>query len=147
MQRKRYNQLTVVMVHTGIPFSVIWKIPTCLRAQKLLCSPRIPTMITVNFVNQAEITKWRNGSVRLDWNSTTVIAKIKEMLRSLFYDIPCYVTMDYEKWYSSLLLTTMWGNPRVWRSKSCQLHVDYTFQINVLNVDHVYFVLACKKSI
>ena len=29
--------------------------------------------------------------------STTVIAKIKEMPRSLFYVIPCYVTMDYEK--------------------------------------------------
>ena len=37
--------------------------------------------------------------------STTVIAKIKEMSRSLVYDIPCYVTMDYEKWYTSLLLT------------------------------------------
>ena len=24
-----------------------------------------------------------------------VIGKIKEMLRSLFYDIPCYVTMDH----------------------------------------------------
>ena len=30
-------------------------------------------------------------------HSTTVIAKIKGMPRSLFYDIPCYVTMDYEK--------------------------------------------------
>ena len=32
-------------------------------------------------------------------NSTTVIAKIKGMPRSLFYDtpVPCYVTMDYEK--------------------------------------------------
>ena len=27
--------------------------------------------------------------------------KIKEMPRSLFYDIPCYVTMDYERWYTS----------------------------------------------
>ena len=30
-------------------------------------------------------------------NSTTVIAKIKGMPRSLFYVIPRYVTMDYEK--------------------------------------------------
>ena len=29
--------------------------------------------------------------------STTVIAKIKGMPRSLFYDIPRYVTMDSEK--------------------------------------------------
>ena len=29
--------------------------------------------------------------------STTVIAKIKEMPRSLFYVIPRYVTMDFEK--------------------------------------------------
>ena len=29
--------------------------------------------------------------------STTVIAKIKRMPRSLFYVIPRYVTMDYEK--------------------------------------------------
>ena len=38
-------------------------------------------------------------------NSTTVIAKIKGMPRSFFYDIPCYVIMDYEKWYTSILLT------------------------------------------
>ena len=31
------------------------------------------------------------------YNSTTVIAKIKGMPRSLFYVIPRYVTMDYEK--------------------------------------------------
>ena len=37
-------------------------------------------------------------------NSTMVIAKIKEMPTSSFYVIPCYVTMDYEKWYTSLLL-------------------------------------------
>ena len=36
---------------------------------------------------------------------TTVIAKIKWMPRSLFYVIPRYVTMDYEKWHTSLLLT------------------------------------------
>ena len=38
-------------------------------------------------------------------NSTTVIAKIKGISWSLFYDIPCYVTMDYEKLCTSLLLT------------------------------------------
>ena len=31
------------------------------------------------------------------FHSTTVIAKIKGMPRSLFYVIPRYVTMDYEK--------------------------------------------------
>ena len=29
--------------------------------------------------------------------STTIIEKIKKMPRSLFLDIPCYVTMGYEK--------------------------------------------------
>ena len=33
--------------------------------------------------------------------STTVIATIKEMPQSLFYDIPCYVTMDYEKFFDT----------------------------------------------
>ena len=37
--------------------------------------------------------------------STTVIAKIKGMPRSLFYVIPRYVTVDYEKCYTSLPLT------------------------------------------
>ena len=41
------------------------------------------------------------------YNSTTIIPNIKEMLRSLFYDIICYVTMDYRKWFTSLLLTQM----------------------------------------
>ena len=34
-----------------------------------------------------------------------VIAKIKGMLRSLLYDIACSVTMDFEKLYTSILLT------------------------------------------
>ena len=32
--------------------------------------------------------------ISLTFNSTTVIEKIKDMPRSLFYDIQCYVTMD-----------------------------------------------------
>ena len=49
---------------------------------------------------------WINVAVDMVWlmslrngvknYSTTVIAKIKEMARSLFYVIPRYVTMDYE---------------------------------------------------
>ena len=35
--------------------------------------------------------------VKFIYNSTMVIAKIKGMPRSLFYVIPPYVTMDYEK--------------------------------------------------
>ena len=38
------------------------------------------------------------GSIlKFIYNSTMVIAKIKGMPRSLFYVIPPYVTMDYEK--------------------------------------------------
>ena len=58
-------------------------------------------------------------------------AKIKGMPRLLFYDIPCYVTMDYEKWYTSLLLTqceetsfnTMWRNLCT-MSITCRFHVS-----------------------
>ena len=44
-----------------------------------------------------------NASPKFDFlhantiSTTVIIAKIKGMPRSLFYDIPCYVTMDYEK--------------------------------------------------
>ena len=38
------------------------------------------------------------------WISPTVIAKIKAMPRSLFYDMQCYVTMIYERYYTPLLL-------------------------------------------
>ena len=38
------------------------------------------------------------------YNATTVIAKITEKPRSLFYDIPCFVTMGFEKLYISLLV-------------------------------------------
>ena len=38
-------------------------------------------------------------------NSITVLAKIKEMPRSYFYDIPCFATMDYEKLHTSILFT------------------------------------------
>ena len=55
---------------------------------------------------QSEIIySYKNIDDNLNYNlkvtntySTTVIAKIKGMPRSLFYDIPCYVTMDYERW-------------------------------------------------
>ena len=65
---------------------------------------------------------------RLKLNSTTVIGKIREMPRSLFYNILCYVTMDYKKWYVSLLLKHV-RTPCISRSELCQLHVDFTFQM------------------
>ena len=40
-----------------------------------------------------------------DTYSTTVIAKIKGMLRLLFYDIPRYVTIGSEKLYTYLSLS------------------------------------------
>ena len=36
-----------------------------------------------------------NGLILGIFDSITVIAKIKGMARSLFYDIPCYVTKDF----------------------------------------------------
>ena len=39
-----------------------------------------------------------------------------------FYNIPCYVSMNYDT-------HSMWRNPCTWSSKSCQLHVDFTFQM------------------
>ena len=50
--------------------------------------------------------------------------KIKGMPRSLFYDIPYYVKM-----IPIYPFGTMWRNPCIWSSKSCQLHVDFTFQM------------------
>ena len=72
-------------------------------------------------------------------HSATAIAKIKEMSQSLFYDIPGYITMDYEKWYICLLLA--------------QCEVIYVFEIqNHVNdmyisrfrcgVDLLYFLVA-----
>ena len=75
-------------------------------------------------------------------NSTTVIAKIKGMPRSLFYVIPRYVTMDYDKLYTSLLLTQY----EEIRAFEVQDHVEYmSISRFRCGVDLVYFVLACKK--
>ena len=54
-------------------------------------------------------------------NSTTVIEKIKEMPRSLFYYIPCYVTIGYEKWYTTLL----WAQCEKICAFEIQNHVNY----------------------
>ena len=51
--------------------------------------------------------------------------KIKEMPQSLSYNIPCYITMDYEISPSN----TMWRNLCIWSSKSCESHVDFMFQL------------------
>ena len=51
--------------------------------------------------------------------------------------------MDCEKWYTSLLLTQCEELLAFEVQKSCQLHVDFKFQ---LYVDHVCIVLGCKKS-
>ena len=63
---------------------------------------------------------------------------------SLFNDIqPCYVTMDYEKWYTSLLLTQC----EEIRKFEIQNHINYMYiSCFRCGVDHVYFILACKKS-
>ena len=70
--------------------------------------------------------------------SSTVIGKIKEMPRSLFYDILCNVTTDYEKWYTSL--------PLIQVKKLVHLKfkiMSITCRFHVSDVD---LVLACKKS-
>ena len=46
--------------------------------------------------------RWENSPRHVIDNSTTVIAKIKGMPRSLYYDMPCYVTMVHEKSYISM---------------------------------------------
>ena len=58
-----------------------------------------------------------------------ILKKIKGMPRSLFYDILCYLTMDYEKWFTSILLIQCEEIPAFEIQKSCQLHVDFTFQM------------------
>ena len=56
-------------------------------------------------------------------HSTTVIAKIKGMPRSLFYDTPCYVAIDYDKWYTSFLLKRSVHLFKI-MSISCRFHVS-----------------------
>ena len=58
-------------------------------------------------------------------NFTTVIGKNKEIPWSLFYDISCYVTVDYQKWYryTSLLLTQC----EEIRAFDVQTHVNYMY--------------------
>ena len=56
-----------------------------------------------NMCNLAfNITIWEETNIY----STMSIAKIKRNPQSLFYDIPCNDTMDYEKWYTS----SFWHN-------------------------------------
>ena len=57
------------------------------------------------FLDWKKYTQQIKNQTNVNMYSTTVIAKIKGMPRSLFYVIPRFVTMDYEKWYTSLLLT------------------------------------------
>ena len=75
---------------------------TCTFGSKMRCSnTRILVVLIYSsfirhvFVNQ---TMYRLKGVKKGnrYNSTTVIAKIKEMQRSLFYHKPRYVTMGYE---------------------------------------------------
>ena len=67
-------------------------------------------------------------------NSTTVIAKIKGMPRSLFYVIPHYVTMVH-----IFSFDTMWRNPCIWSLKSCQLHVVTNIPILTMHVKYGHF--------
>ena len=54
-------------------------------------------------------------------HSTTVIAKIKEIPRSLFNDIPRNVKMGYEKWYTPLHLAQC-EKKRAFKNQN---HVNY----------------------
>ena len=69
--------------------------------------------------------------------STIVIKAAVIILRY----IPGYVTMVYEKWYTSLLLT-----PCIWSSKSCRLHVDFTFQLSCWPCIFCITMLEIKKK-
>ena len=73
-------------------------------------------------------------------NFTTVVKQIKEMLRSLFYDIQRYVTMGREKGYTPLLLAKC----EKISSFETQNYVNYMQILLFLStVDLVDFVLAC----
>ena len=51
--------------------------------------------------------------------------------------------MDYEKWYTSVLLTQC----EEIRAFKVQNHGNYMYISRfICGVDHVYFVFACKKS-
>ena len=61
----------------------------------------------------------------------------------IFYSIPCYVIMDYEKQYTSLLL----ANYEEILSFEIQIHVINLYILRFRGGgDLVYFVIACKKS-
>ena len=88
---------------------------------------------TSGFTNKGQINSQRGGydffllSSGMIY-STMFIEKIKGGPRLVFYIIPCYVTMSYEKLCISSF-DTMWRNQCIWSSQSCQLHVDFTFQL------------------
>ena len=51
--------------------------------------------------------------------------------------------MDYEKWYTSILLTQC----EVFPAFEVQNHANYMYILRFrCGIDLVYFVLACKKS-
>ena len=122
MFKYKYNKS--ISFTLWIPFKTIW------HSKRLKTRARRRSHCPI-FIICAEILAIyvKQNTEKKILYSTTVIAKIKGMPRSLFYDIPCHVTMDYEKWCTSLLLTQMWRNPCIWSSKSCQLHVDFTSQL------------------
>ena len=73
-------------------------------------------------------------------NSTTVIGKIKEMPQSLFYHIQCYITMDYNKWYTSLLLTNVKKSMHLKfkiMSITCSFHVSDVVLTFYISYKHV----------
>ena len=77
-------------------------------------------------------------------NSITVIAKIKEMLQSLFYDMPR--TLRHNELWEVIHLSpsgTMWRNVCAWSSKSCQLHVVFVF--DVVLTFYISYCLACQS--
>ena len=65
-------------------------------------------------------------------NSTMVIKKIKDFLRSIFNVILSYVTMGYEKWYTPLLLAKCENNNCVWISKKLQLRTSRFYVLHIV---------------
>ena len=85
-------------------------------------------IITFKLNNWLLVLNYYSMEVRWIWvfwvqkaNSTAFIAKIKEMPRSLFYDIPCYVTMGYKKWNTPL----RWAQCEKLSAFETQSHVNY----------------------
>ena len=97
------------------------------------------------------IQVFQKSSLSFIRNSTTFIEKIKKVIILRH----CMLRNNglWEMIHISLL-GTMWENPCVWNSKSCQLHVDFTFLIlcwlcKLRNsmLDNIFFVKRCCSKL